>query len=207
MTDHVQTAEPAAEQPTTAEQAANAKRRGQAIAGALAGVGVIAVLIATFVLVQVSDDDPATPSAAPPSAAAPSAAAPPENPAAALDPALQTAPTVKAGSGRVKKLQVTPLIKGTGPAVAAGQTIRANYVGVTYKDGKVFDSSWQSGQLLETQIGVGGLIPGFDQGLIGVPVGSRVQLDIPATMAYGEKAEGGRPAGDLRFVVDVLAAQ
>jgi peptidylprolyl isomerase len=107
----------------------------------------------------------------------------------------------------VQKLQVTPLIKGTGPALAPGQTIRANYVGVTYKDGKVFDSSWQSGQLLETQIGVGGLIPGFDQGLIGVPVGSRVQLDIPAKMAYGEKTEGGRPAGDLRFVVDVLAAQ
>ena len=43
--------------------------------------------------------------------------------------------------------------------------------------------------------------------LVGVPVGSRVQLDIPADLAYGENATGGRPAGDLRFVVDILAAQ
>ena len=38
-------------------------------------------------------------------------------------------------------------------------------------------------------------------------VGSRVQLDIPAELAYGNDASGGRPAGPLRFVVDVLAAQ
>ncbi len=55
-------------------------------------------------------------------------------------------------------------------------------------------------------IGTGNLIKGWDEGLIGVPVGSRVQLDIPADMAYGEKPTGGRPAGDLRFVVDVLQA-
>jgi peptidylprolyl isomerase len=107
----------------------------------------------------------------------------------------------------VTKLAVTPLVRGTGPAVAAGQTLSMNYVGATYRDGKVFDSSWESGRPLQIPIGTGQLIPGFDQGLIGVPVGSRVQLDIPADQAYGEKPTGGQPAGDLRFVVDVLAAQ
>ena len=38
-------------------------------------------------------------------------------------------------------------------------------------------------------------------------IGSRVQLDIPAELGYGENPEGGRPGGPLRFVVDVLAAQ
>jgi peptidylprolyl isomerase len=40
-----------------------------------------------------------------------------------------------------------------------------------------------------------------------VNIGSRVQLDIPAELGYGEKPEGGRPGGPLRFVVDILAAQ
>ena len=46
----------------------------------------------------------------------------------------------------------------------------------------------------------------WDQGLTGVTVGSRVQLDIPAKLAYGDHPSGGQPAGALRFVVDVLAA-
>jgi peptidylprolyl isomerase len=101
---------------------------------------------------------------------------------------------------------VTPIIKGAGPAVKAGQQLTVNYVGVTYADGKEFDSSWNSGQPVQFPIGTGNLIKGWDEGLIGVPVGSRVQLDIPADMAYGEKPTGGQPAGDLRFVVDVLQA-
>ncbi len=211
MSDQVQSAEPAAyQQPTTAEPAADARRRGQAIAGALAGVGVVAALVAAFVVVQVTGaaEDPApAPAAAPPPAASQAPAQPEAAPPADLDPALQTAPKISAGKGRVTKLVVTPLVRGTGPAVEAGQTISMNYVGATYRDGKVFDSSWRSGQPLRTEIGVGRLIPGFDQGLVGVPVGSRVQLDIPADLAYGENPEGGRPPGDLRFVVDVLAAQ
>ena len=196
------------------------KRRGQALTGALAGVAVIAVLVAVFIGIQVSGDDdknssaPAAtqPAAAEPSAPAaePSAPAPePSAPAAQtpLDPALQEKPVVKAGKGDVTKLVVKPLITGKGPKLTAGQTIQANYVGVTYKDGKQFDSSWDRGQPAEFPVGVGQLIKGWDQGLVGVPVGSRVQLDIPAELAYGENASGGRPAGDLRFVVDVLAAQ
>jgi peptidylprolyl isomerase len=210
MSDQVQSTE-TANQPTTAEAAANAKRRAGAIGGALAGVAVIAVLVAVFVFVQVGGDDaPATPAAAPaPSAAAPAEQPPAEDPAAppaGIDPALGTKPEVKAGSGDVKALKVTPIIKGTGPAVKAGQQLTVNYVGVTYADGKEFDSSWNSGQPVQFPIGTGNLIKGWDEGLIGVPVGSRVQLDIPADMAYGEKPTGGQPAGDLRFVVDVLQA-
>ena len=67
-------------------------------------------------------------------------------------------------------------------------------------------TSWKRGQTFDTQIGTGQVIPGWDQGLVGVKVGSRVQLDIPADLAYGETPEGGAPAGDLRFVVDILAA-
>lgn len=211
MSEQVRTTENAVMQPGGGDR----KRRGQAIAGALAGVAVIAVLVAVFVGIQVSDDDDQAPvaSASAPAAAPPDAAVP-EQPSAApaapqveLDPKLQTAPEVTAGKGDVTELKVTPLIAGKGPKVTAGQTLTVNYVGVTYADGKEFDSSWSRNQPAQFPVGVGNLIKGWDEGLVGVPVGSRVQLDIPADLAYGEQAEGGRPAGDLRFVVDVLQAQ
>jgi len=50
------------------------------------------------------------------------------------------------------------------------------------------------------------VIAGWDQGLVGVKIGSRVQLDIPSNLAYGDDASSGNPTGTLRFVVDVLAA-
>ncbi|MEU8166074.1 FKBP-type peptidyl-prolyl cis-trans isomerase [Micromonospora sp. NPDC049004] len=198
-----------------AQKAAEAKRRRQAWAGGLAGVAVMALLIGGFVWIDKnrSDDKPANQAGATPSASAPAADAPtappdPQLPAGS-DPALGTKPKVTAGKGELKKLTVTPVIKGSGPAVKKGQTITTNYVGVFYKDGKEFDSSWNAGQPATFPIGVGQVIPGWDQGLVGVTVGSRVQLDIPGELAYGndEANANGRPTGPLRFVVDVLAAQ
>ncbi|GIJ37052.1 FKBP-type peptidyl-prolyl cis-trans isomerase [Micromonospora andamanensis] len=196
-----------------AQKAAEAKRRRQAWAGAFAGIAVVAVLITVFVIVgqRGGDDTPeqaaGTPSA-PTEATNPPAAAPPapQLPEGA-DPALGSKPTVTAGEGTLTKLTVTPLIEGTGPKVTAGQSITTNYVGVFYENGEEFDSSWERGQPATFPIGVGQVIPGWDKGLVGVTVGSRVQLDIPAEDAYGEDAGGGRPAGPLRFVVDVLAAE
>ncbi|MEU5725115.1 FKBP-type peptidyl-prolyl cis-trans isomerase [Micromonospora sp. NPDC047738] len=193
-----------------AKKAAEARRRRQSMLGAFVGVLAVAALIGGIVWLNNGDDDTKSTAAAPSASAdapvEPTAAAAPQLPADA-DPALKTKPTVGAGKGELKKLTVTTLIKGNGPAVKAGQQITTNYVGVFYKDGKEFDSSWGRGEPATFGIGVGQVIPGWDQGLVGVPVGSRVQLDIPGELAYGNDASGGRPAGPLRFVVDVIAAQ
>ncbi|WDZ86434.1 FKBP-type peptidyl-prolyl cis-trans isomerase [Micromonospora cathayae] len=198
-----------------AQKAAEAKRRRQSMLGALAGLAVVAVIVAAFLVFGGNDDEPVGETASAPSAGAtsgapdaPDAPAPgaPQLPEGA-DPALGTKPTVTKGEGDLTKLTVTPLIKGTGPATKAGQQITVNYVGVFYKTGEEFDASWKTGQPFTFQVGAGQVIPGWDQGLVGVNVGSRVQLDLPADLAYGENAAGGRPAGPLRFVVDVLAAQ
>lgn len=183
-----------------AARAAEAKRRRQALLNALAGLAVIAVIVATFLLVG-GDDEPAGQTAG--SSASANASGLP----AGADPALGSKPKVTPGSGELAKLTVTPLVKGTGPATRAGQQITVNYVGAYYKTGQEFDASWDNGQPFSFMLGGGNVIEGWDKGLVGVNVGSRVQLDIPAEQAYGENPGGGRPGGPLRFVVDVLAVR
>ncbi|WP_460446629.1 FKBP-type peptidyl-prolyl cis-trans isomerase [Angustibacter aerolatus] len=108
-----------------------------------------------------------------------------------------------------KKLVVQPLIKGTGKKITKGQTITAAYVGVNYRTGKPFDSSYQTGNLLDQPIGVGALVPGFDAGIVGQTVGSRVLLVLPPASGYGKtgNAQAGIKGTDtIVFVVDVLDA-
>ena len=102
-----------------------------------------------------------------------------------------------------------PLIAGEGAEVATGQTVRVAYTGATARDGNVFDSSAGTPTgYAEFPIGVGSVIQGWDTGLVGQTVGSRVLLVIPAAEGYGD--EGSPPdiqGGDtLVFVVDILAA-
>ena len=107
------------------------------------------------------------------------------------------------------KLVVKDLITGTGPAAKAGSTITVNYVGVLYKGGKEFDSSWKTGQpFAPFQLGQGRVIPGWDKGLVGMKVGGRRELIIPPSLGYGKT--GSPPTipanATLVFVVDLLAA-
>jgi len=105
------------------------------------------------------------------------------------------------------KLVVQPLIKGAGPVVKSGQTIKVNYTGVLWKDGKKFDASGDHGAPVDIQIGTGKVIPGWDKGLVGQTVGSRILLVVPPADGYG--AKGSPPIGakdTMVFVVDILAA-
>jgi peptidylprolyl isomerase len=108
----------------------------------------------------------------------------------------------------VDELGVYTVIEGTGPKVKSGQTITAHYVGQLYPDGAVFDSSWQRGQPAQFEIGTGGVIKGWDEGLVGQRVGSRVILVIPSALGYGKA--GNPPSipknADLIFSIDILAA-
>jgi FKBP-type peptidyl-prolyl cis-trans isomerase len=113
------------------------------------------------------------------------------------------------------KLTVTTLIQGTGPRLAAGDTVVAQYVGTNWRTGKVFSASWPSatqpgGQPFVFQLG-GRVITGWNDGLAGVTDGSRVMLTIPPALAYGPT--GGQPSAGINktdtlvFVIDVLGAQ
>jgi FKBP-type peptidyl-prolyl cis-trans isomerase len=109
------------------------------------------------------------------------------------------------------KLVVKTLVQGSGPAVAKGDTLVVQYVGAIWRDGSVFDASWQHGQPFGFTIGASPsqVIPGWDKGLVGVKAGSRVMLVIPPADGYGKS---GNPQAKIKgtdtlvFVVDVLGA-
>jgi len=104
------------------------------------------------------------------------------------------------------ELVVQPLQRGDGPQVAVGQVITVQYVGVSWSDGTVFDSSWAPGELPDSfPIGVQSVIAGWDSGLVEQPVGSQVLLVVPPQMAYGG-TEDELAAETLVFVVDILSA-
>lgn len=105
------------------------------------------------------------------------------------------------------ELQVTTLIEGEGPEAADGDTVTVHYVGVLSEDGTEFDNSYDRGSPLPVVLGSGGVIDGWEQGLVGVQAGERVQLDIPAELAYGDTGSGAiiQPGDALTFVIDVLA--
>ena len=106
-------------------------------------------------------------------------------------------------------LQVKTLIKGTGPKVTKGQYIVVQYTGVNWRTKKIFDSSWSRSEPAAFNIGVGQVIPGWDTGLVGQTVGSRVLLVIPPKDGYGSAGSsqaGIKGTDTLVFVVDILDA-
>ena len=123
-------------------------------------------------------------------------------------PVIKIPPSsVKVPSGLVTKT----LIKGSGPAVAKGQTVVTQYVGSIWRTGKVFDSSWSRGEPFGFTIGAtpSQVITGWDKGLVGQTVGSRVMLVVPPADGYGKtgSSQAGIKGTDvLVFVVDILGA-
>lgn len=120
-------------------------------------------------------------------------------------PVATDKPKVTVPKGDPPEDLVTTDIKvGTGNAAFPGQVLSVHYVGVTFEDGKQFDSSWDKGNPLQFRLGNGDVIEGWDKGLLGMRVGGRRQLVIPAHLAYGEAGELGGQT--LVFVVDLIAA-
>ena len=76
-------------------------------------------------------------------------------------------------------LEVTDITEGDGPEAAAGQTVSVHYVGVAHSTGEEFDASYNRGAPLQFRLGIGQVIPGWDQGVQGMKVGGRRQLVIP----------------------------
>ncbi len=135
-----------------------------------------------------------------------------------------TTPTVKVvkvtpgpGEGDIKKKPVIPaqtgadptvliaqdLIVGTGAEAKTGDTVSVQYVGVLRKGGKEFDSSWKRKQPFDFALGGGQVIAGWDNGVVGMKVGGRRRLIIPADQAYGATGQPPTIPANAALVFDV----
>ncbi|MDQ0093535.1 MULTISPECIES: FKBP-type peptidyl-prolyl cis-trans isomerase [Micrococcaceae] len=113
------------------------------------------------------------------------------------------------GTDAPTELKIEDIAVGDGAEVVPGSNISAHYVGVAWSTGEEFDASWNRGAPLDFRAGVGQVIQGWDQGLIGMKVGGRRRLEIPSEMAYGSRGAGGAigPNEALIFVVDLVAVR
>ena len=123
-----------------------------------------------------------------------------------------SAPTMTfPSSGPPRALVTKTLVKGNGPKVAKGEYVIAQYAGYIWRTKKVFGSSWSSGSPFGFVLGATPeqVIPGWDKGLVGQTVGSRVMLSIPPAQGYGSSgaSQAGIKGNDtLVFVVDIIDA-
>lgn len=106
-------------------------------------------------------------------------------------------------------LVVEDLAEGDGPEAGAGNDVSVHYVGVSWSNGRQFDSSWDRGEEFQFSLGAGQVIQGWDQGVAGMRLGGRRRITIPPHLGYGPRGAGGVIKGNetLVFVVDLLAVR
>ena len=103
------------------------------------------------------------------------------------------------------ELQIEDIQLGNGKQVTKGALITAQYNGFL-EDGTKFDSSHDKGKPFQCVIGTGRVIKGWDLGLMGMKVGGKRKLFVPAHLAYGERQIGThiKPHSNLIFEIELL---
>jgi len=106
-----------------------------------------------------------------------------------------------------EELSIIDLLEGTGKAVVKGALITTQYTG-TLEDGTVFDSSRERGKPFQCVIGTGRVIKGWDIGLMGMKVGGKRKLWVPAQLACGERSMGAhiKPGSNRMLEIELLEA-
>jgi len=125
----------------------------------------------------------------------------------AAAPGSSPTPTVKAAAASTGGLVSTDTVVGTGAEAVAGKKVTVNYTG-TLDDGTKFDSSLDRNQPFDFTLGTGQVIKGWDDGVVGMKVGGKRTLVIPASLGYGASANGAIPANStLHFDIELLNVQ
>jgi FKBP-type peptidyl-prolyl cis-trans isomerase FklB len=103
-------------------------------------------------------------------------------------------------------LQYKIITAGQGKKPAETDTVLCNYKG-TFLDGTEFDSSAQAGKPVPFELK--GIIPGFKEALLLMPVGSKWQIFVPSNLAYGERGAGNviGPNSTLIFEIELVSIQ
>lgn len=103
------------------------------------------------------------------------------------------------------ELQIEDIVVGDGKTVVKGALITSHYTGYL-EDGTKFDSSHDRGKPFQCVIGTGRVIKGWDIGMMGMQVGGKRKLFVPAHLAYGDRQIGAhiKPGSNLIFEIELL---
>src|SRR5579859_5448603 len=99
-------------------------------------------------------------------------------------------PDVFKPQGQVSTLQTIDLSNGNGPPAKKGDCLIVKYYGTLAANGQFFDGNFDKSQALKFQLGGGQVIPGWDQGLVGMKTGGTRRIVVPAALGYGSQAQG-----------------
>lgn len=92
--------------------------------------------------------------------------------------------------------------KGNGAQAEKGNTVAVHYKGM-FPDGSEFDNSYKRGNPIEFPVGMGNVIPGWDEGIQLLKVGDKARFVIPSHLAYGSRGAGGVIPPNATLVFDV----
>ncbi len=103
------------------------------------------------------------------------------------------------------ELKIEDIVIGDGLVISKGALVLCQYEGFL-DDGTKFDSSIDKGRPFQFVFGVGRVIKGWDQGLVGMKVGGKRKLYVPSHLGYGERQIGQfiKPHSNLHFNVELL---
>ncbi|GGU17137.1 FKBP-type peptidyl-prolyl cis-trans isomerase [Nocardioides albus] len=106
-------------------------------------------------------------------------------------------------------LVIKDITIGDGDEATERDRVSVHYVGVALSTGEEFDASYNRGEPLDFRVGIGQVIQGWDQGILGMKVGGRRQLVIPPHLGYGDRGAGGaiKPGETLIFVCDLVKVE
>jgi peptidylprolyl isomerase len=171
----------------------------------------LALVLSAGIAACGEDDEPSSGSGAEPAATATPTETASESGVEAIVQAIgkdtKSKPEIPAPQGDPPpELVIRDVVRGKGPKAKAGDQVAMQYVGLSWSNGQQFDASWDRGaEPFPLQLGAGMVIPGWDEGLIGLRKGGRRLLVIPPEMGYGSQ---GTPDGSIApnetlvFVVD-----
>jgi len=200
------------------ERRARTKRRNTVIGASVGTLAVIVVLVILGIVIFGGSGKKKGVSTSPTPSTTPTATSTPTPPPAPTkcakispNPPAKGDPTVPDVKGKApSKLVVRDLKSGHGKAAKKGATITVKYVGVACSTGKAFDASYTDGaknKEFSFQLGAGKVIPGWDQGLVGMKAGGVRELVIPAALGYGTTGSGAiKPNETLIFLVTMVKA-
>ena len=144
------------------------------------------------------------------SAATPSAAQTVDALASSISKDLTKKPVVAIPAGGTPtSLVKRDIVVGKGKPAKKGNTVQVQYVGSSWSTGSEFDASWDRGQPFSFTLGQGGVIKGWDVGVVGMRPGGRRLLIIPPELGYGPQGSPPKIAANetLAFVVDLKSVK